>query len=84
MHPPDRSSGPDQHRAQPRAPTSVYANGWGTTSYTLTGAYWHRRQAVDRYTAKGLETFAADTLTQFRADADARHPAILDAFEVTQ
>jgi hypothetical protein len=66
------------------APTTVYANGWGTTSYTLTGAYWHRRQPVHRYTAKRLETYAADALAQFRADADTHHPAILDAFEVTQ
>jgi hypothetical protein len=66
------------------APTTAYATGWGTTSYRLTRPYWRRRQRVDRYTAKRLQEFAADALAQFRADADARHPAILDVFEVTE
>jgi hypothetical protein len=65
------------------APTTAYATGWGTTSYRLTRPYWHRRQRVDRYTAKRLQEFAAEALAQFRADADARHPSILDVFEVT-
>jgi hypothetical protein len=66
------------------APTTAYATGWGTTSYRLTRPYWHRRQRVDRYTAKRLQEFAVAALAQFRADADARHPAILDVFEVDQ
>ncbi len=65
------------------APTTAYATGWGTTSYRLTRPYWQRRPPVARYTAKRLQEFAADALSQFRADADARHPAILDVFEVT-
>jgi hypothetical protein len=68
-------------RSASLAPTTAYATGWGTTSYRLTRPYWHRRQPVDRYTVKRLQEFAADALAQFRADADARNPTILDVFE---